>query len=115
MIQMKNTEKFTNIDEITITRLIDTTMKESIKMLGSQIPHSFAIGFDGCTLVMNIILYPLNDLSRISMRCEIDTINHICVVSKPESYGIIENKDSNDVCKHLFEMWSVQLEKTNCA
>jgi hypothetical protein len=103
--QDKEIAKIQNIDIATITRLIYSSTRESLELYKANVSHSLSTGFDGNQFVINFIIYPFNNLSRVSIRAEIDTENMEYKAFRPVIIGIEENDEWDKLCHNLLDIW----------
>jgi hypothetical protein len=103
--QDKEIAKIQTIDIATITRLIATSTRESLELYKSNVSHSLSTGFDGKQFVINFIIYPFNNLARVSIRAEIDTEKMEYKAFRPVTIGIEKNDEWDKICHNMLDIW----------
>jgi hypothetical protein len=103
--QYQEIAKIQTIDIAAINRLIATSIKESLELYKSNVSHSLSTGFDGKQFVINVIIYPFNNLSRVSIRAEIDTEKMEYKAFRPVTIGIEKNDEWDKLCHNLLDIW----------
>ena len=97
--QDKEIAKIQNIDIATITRLVASSTRESLELYRANVSHSLSTGFDGNQFVINFIIYPFNNLARVSIRAEINTENMEYKAFRPVTIGIEMNDEWDKLCR----------------
>ena len=97
--------KVQNVDIATITRLVASSTRESLELYRANVSHSLSTGFDGNQFVINFIIYPFNNLSRVSIRAEINTENMEYKAFRPVTIGIEKNDEWDKLCQNLLAIW----------
>ena len=103
--QDKEIARIQNIDMATIARLVASSTRESLELYRANVSHSLSTGFDGNQFVINFIIYPFNNLSRISIRAEIDTEKMEYKAFRPVTIGIEKNDEWDKLCQNLLDIW----------
>jgi hypothetical protein len=103
--QDKEIAKIQNIDISTITRLVASSTRESLELYKANVSHSLSTGFDGNQFVINFIIYPFNNLARVSIRAEINTENMVYKAFRPVTIGIEKNDEWDKLCSNLLAIW----------
>ena len=103
--QNKEIAKIQNIDIATITRLVASSTRESLELYRANVSHSLSTGFDGNQFVINFIIYPFNNLARVSIRAEINTENMEYKAFRPVTIGIEKNDEWDKLCHNLLAIW----------
>jgi len=97
--------KIQNIDIATIMRLVASSTRESLELYKANVSHSLSTGFDGNQFVINFIIYPFNNLARVSIRAEIDTESMEYKAFRPVTIGIEKNDEWDKLCQNLLAIW----------
>lgn len=97
--------KIQNIDIATIMRLVASSTRESLELYKANVSHSLSTGFDGNQFIINFIIYPFNNLARVSIRAEINTENMEYIAFRPVTVGIEKNDEWDKLCQNLLDLW----------